>query len=59
MHRLQEKWYHLMKVDLDYIDKHADSTITPIIVTNQEQPEIELVHEGAVVHGDKIAVVKP
>lgn len=49
----------LMKVDLDYIDKHADSTITPIIVTNQEQPEIELVHEGAVVHGDKIAVVKP
>lgn len=49
----------LMKVDLDYIEKHADSTITPIIVTNQEQPEIELVHEGEVTHGDKIAIVKP
>ena len=47
----------LMKVDLDYIKEHADSTITPIIITNSGSANIEVLHSGKVEQGEKLIVV--
>ena len=48
----------LMKVDLDYIKKHADSTVTPIVVTNLEGSTLEILTNGHIDQGDKIFLVK-
>lgn len=43
----------LMEVDLDYVKKHAASTITPIVFTNlQENQYIELKATGEINHND-------
>ncbi|GEP83531.1 glucose-specific phosphotransferase system enzym II, factor IIB [Staphylococcus piscifermentans] len=47
----------LMKVDLDYIKEHADSTITPIIITNTGSANIEVLHSGKVEQGEKLILV--
>lgn len=48
----------LMKVDLDYIKQHADSTITPIVITNLDNKEFEILETGSIEQGDKLLVVK-
>ena len=48
----------LMKVDLDYIKEHADSTITPIVVTNLNGRAMEVLQHGEVKQGDKVILVK-
>ncbi|MEB7782536.1 glucose-specific PTS transporter subunit IIBC [Mammaliicoccus sciuri] len=48
----------LMKVDLDFIKENADSTITPIVVTNLGDASLEVLTIGTVEQGDKILVVK-
>ncbi|GGI42042.1 hypothetical protein GCM10010896_16440 [Mammaliicoccus stepanovicii] len=48
----------LMKVDLDYIKQHADSTITPIVITNLDNKELEILETGSIEQGDKLLVVK-
>ncbi len=48
----------LMKVDLDYIKEHADSTVTPIVVTNLNDSKLETLVKGKVEQGDKIFIVK-
>ena len=48
----------LMKVDLDFIKENADSTITPIVVTNLGDASLEVLTTGTVEQGDKILVVK-
>lgn len=48
----------LMKVDLDYIKENADSTVTPIVVTNLGDASLEVLTTGSVEQGDKILVVK-
>ena len=48
----------LMKVDLDYIKEHADSTVTPIVVTNLDDSKLETLVKGKVEQGDKIFIVK-
>ena len=47
-----------MKVDLDYIKEHADSTVTPIVVTNLNDSKLETLVKGKVEQGDKIFIVK-
>jgi len=47
-----------MKVDLDFIKENADSTITPIVVTNLGDASLEVLTTGTVEQGDKILVVK-
>ncbi|CPO08509.1 glucose-specific phosphotransferase system enzyme II%2C factor IIA [Staphylococcus aureus] len=47
-----------MKVDLDYIKQHADSTITPIVITNLDNKELEILETGSIEQGDKLLVVK-
>ena len=48
----------LMKVDLDYIKEHAESTITPIVVTNLNDRTLEVLQHGHVNHGDKAVLIK-
>ncbi|WP_141755915.1 glucose PTS transporter subunit IIA, partial [Staphylococcus sp. HMSC065E08] len=48
----------LMKVDLDYIKENADSTITPIVVTNLNGRTMEVLQHGEVKQGDKVILVK-
>ncbi|MEJ7506996.1 glucose PTS system EIICBA or EIICB component [Staphylococcus simulans] len=48
----------LMKVDLDYIIEHAESTITPIVVTNLNDRTLEVLQHGHVNHGDKAVLIK-
>ncbi|RLL41134.1 PTS glucose transporter subunit IICBA [Oceanobacillus piezotolerans] len=45
----------LLKADLDYIEKHAKSTVTPVVFTNlTDGQEISLKKNGQVEIGDKI-----
>lgn len=48
----------LMKVDLDFIKEHAESTVTPIVVTNLNDSQLEVLASGKVEQGDKVCVVK-
>lgn len=44
----------LMKADLDYIAKHAKSTITPIVFTNlQDGEKVKIEKSGSVDHGEE------
>ncbi|WP_114603411.1 glucose-specific PTS transporter subunit IIBC [Staphylococcus sp. EZ-P03] len=48
----------LMKVDLDYIKANAESTITPIVVTNLNNKTLDVVEYGKINHGDKAVLIK-
>ncbi len=43
----------LLQVDLDFVKKEAPSVITPIIFTNLESEEVQLLQQGEAVRGDK------
>ena len=53
-----EQGQPLVKLDLDYIEKHAPSIITPLIFTNLKQANIELVTTDEVNEGDIIINIK-
>ena len=48
----------LMKVDLDYIKANAESTITPIVVTNLNNKTLDVVEYGKINRGDKAVLIK-
>ena len=53
-----EQGQPLVKLDLDYIEQHALSIITPLIFTNLKQANIELVTTDEVNEGDIIINIK-
>ncbi|MBF7016215.1 glucose-specific PTS transporter subunit IIBC [Staphylococcus durrellii] len=53
-----EQGQPLIKLDLDYIEKYASSIITPLIFTNLNQQNVELLTTDEVEEGDTIINIK-
>jgi glucose-specific phosphotransferase system IIA component len=53
-----EQGQPLVKLDLEYIEQHAPSIITPLIFTNLKQQDVELVTTDKVNEGDLIINIK-
>jgi glucose-specific phosphotransferase system IIBC component len=58
VNQIIEQGQPLIKFDLDYIEQHAQSIITPLIITNLKRQDVELVTTDEVNEGDLIINIK-